>query len=60
MSNWPQRSVSASDQHWICFFGDNPEVVSEWSVSTITSHRFENRDYCREKLGYGEAKFTSI
>jgi hypothetical protein len=35
MSNWPQRSVSASDQHWICFFGANPEVLSERTVSDI-------------------------
>jgi hypothetical protein len=35
MSNWPQRSVSASDQVWICFFGANPEVLSERTVSDM-------------------------
>src|SRR5690242_16711132 len=44
-SNWPQRSVSASDQHWICFFGPNPAVLSEWIVSDISCHRCEiNRE----------------
>jgi hypothetical protein len=48
MSNWPQRSVSASDQHWICFFGPNPAVLSEWTVSDISCHRFEvNREGSR-------------
>jgi hypothetical protein len=35
MSKWPQRSVSVSDQTWICFFGVNPEVLLERTVSDI-------------------------
>jgi hypothetical protein len=35
MSKWPQRSVSVSDQTWICFFGVSPEVLCERIVSDI-------------------------
>ena len=35
ISNWPQSSDSASVQHWICFFGANPEVLSERTLFDI-------------------------
>src|SRR5882724_6810409 len=44
-SNWPQRSVSASDQRWICFFGANPEVLSERIVSDISPTDSRSKRY---------------
>jgi hypothetical protein len=63
MSNWPQRSVSASDQHWSCFFGANPEVLSERTVSDIIQPPIRDQKHDRlpqEASSHDGATFTSI
>jgi hypothetical protein len=37
MSKRPHRSVSASDQTWICLVGVNPDVLRELSVSDMNN-----------------------
>jgi hypothetical protein len=50
MSKWPQRSVSVSDQTWICFFGVNPEVLSERTVSDIIQPPIRDQKHDRLPL----------